>query len=186
MPLAESEPRKEVHGRQIDMRIYAREDGLFDVEARLVDSKPFAYMRPDHADLHPAQAPLHDLSVRVTLDPLYEVRQIQASMDATPWGICQESADALQSLVGQRIARGWSTQVKERLKGTSGCTHIRELLVTLGTPALQGIRAICRDQMSAEDPERVPANLNTCYAYAQEREVVKMIWPTHHRRTPSS
>ena len=44
MPLP-ARARREIHHRSIDMRAYAREDGLFDVEAHLVDTKPFDFDR---------------------------------------------------------------------------------------------------------------------------------------------
>ena len=44
MPLSTPAPRREAHHRIIDMKAYARDDGLFDVEAHLVDCKPFDFL----------------------------------------------------------------------------------------------------------------------------------------------
>lgn len=176
MPLPLAAARREVHHRVIDMRAYARDDGLFDVEARLIDSKPFDYLRPSSPRPVPANEPLHDLWVRLTLDRDFFVRGIAAASDVTPWALCREAEGTLQVLVGERVARGWSAKVKERLRGAAGCTHLMEMLVTMGTTALQGVRG--------SDPAlRITAEgkLDSCYAYGRERAVVKMLWPEHHR-----
>jgi hypothetical protein len=186
MPLSEPVARREIHHRVVDMRTYARDDGLYDVEARLVDRKPFPFKRPSQPEPIPAGMPLHDLWIRVTVDEGSTVRAIEASSDVTPWGICKEAGAPLQGLVGERIARGWSSRVKELLRGASGCTHLMEMLVTLGTPALQGIRGLKRDQVNELNRDGVPAKLDSCYAYGRGREVVRMLWPEHHRPTPGS
>ena len=38
--------RRLMHMRRIEMHAYARDDGLWDVEARLLDEKPFSYIDP--------------------------------------------------------------------------------------------------------------------------------------------
>lgn len=176
MPLPAPAARRELHHRDIDMRAFAREDGLFDIEARLVDRKPFDYLRPGSGTRMQAGDPLHDLSVRLTLDADLVVRAIDASSDATPWAICGEAAAALQALLGERVARGWSSTVKERLRGAAGCTHMAEMLVTMGTTALQGIRGA--DAGRRLRPEE---KIDSCYAYGRTRDVVAMLWPEHHR-----
>ena len=176
MPLTAPSARREVHHRSIDMHAFARDDGLFDVEARLIDRKPFDYVRPSSPQPVPAGQPLHDLWVRLTLDVNFVVRAIEASSDVTPWALCREAEATLQVLVGEPVARGWSSKVKERLRGAAGCTHLTEMLVTLGTTALQGIRG--------SDPNRrlsAEGKIDTCYAYARQRSVVKVLWPEHHR-----
>ena len=180
MPLPPSATRREVHHRAIDMRAFAREDGLFDVEARLIDRKPFDFLRPSSPQPVPANQPLHDLWIRLTVDDAFVVRAIKAASDVTPWALCREAEATLQVLVGERLARGWSAIVKERLRGAAGCTHLMEMLVTMGTTAIQGIRGA--------DPGRrldADAKIDSCYAYVRERPVVKMLWPEQHRPAQS-
>jgi hypothetical protein len=175
MPLRESQPRREIHHRVIDMRAYQRDDGFFDVEGHLVDSKPFDFVRPSSPGrASPAGEPLHDLWVRITLDGGYVVRDIEASSDVTPWAICKEAESTLQALIGERVGRGWSSIVKQRLRGPASCTHLMEMLLPLATAAFQAIRPLQR---------RVPAlseQVDTCYAFGREREVVQVLWPRMH------
>lgn len=41
MPLSPPEPREHIHSRDIILRGYRREDGLWDIEAHLTDTKTY-------------------------------------------------------------------------------------------------------------------------------------------------
>lgn len=181
MPLSEPAARREIHHRDIDMRAYAREDGLYDVEARLVDTKTFAFERLGNPEPIPPGQSLHDIKVRLTVDEDYVVRAIEASSDVTPYSVCREAEATLQVLVGERIARGWSALVKERLRGAASCTHLMEMLIPLATTAMQGIRGLKPKHARRTGPGDVPAQIDSCYAYGSEREVVQRLWPQHYR-----
>lgn len=181
MPLKHPVNRRELHSRLIEMQTYLRDDGLYDVEASLVDRKPFAFLRASSPTPVPAGQPLHDLWLRLTLDDDYVVKFIEASSDVTPWEICKEAEQTLSVLIGERVARGWSSIVKERLRGASGCTHLTEMLIPMATTALQGIRGLHQERTQTTNAEGVPHKINSCYAYGHQREVVKMLWPEHHR-----
>ena len=181
MPLSDTPTRREIHHRIIDMRAYAREDGLYDVEAHLVDRKPFDFNRLLLPDPVPAGQPLHDLWVRLTVDADLVVRAIEAASDVTPYGVCKEAESTLSVLVGEKVARGWSSRVKERLRGAASCTHLMEMLIPLGTTALQGIRGLLAERHTAVDSNGIPVKIDSCYAYGVQREVVKVLWPQHYR-----
>jgi hypothetical protein len=181
MPLSAPAARRDIHHRVIEMRAYTRDDGLYDVEAHLVDRKPFAFLRPSAPDpIAPGQA-LHDLWVRLTVDGDYTVRAVEAASDVTPWSLCREAESSLSVMVGERLVRGWSARVKERLRGAASCTHLMEMLIPAATTALQGIRGLHPERRRTVDANGVPLQMDSCYAYAREREVVLRLWPEHHR-----
>ncbi len=179
MPLSKSTGRHEVHHRDIDMKAYRRDDGLFDVEAHLVDTKPFAFLRPSSPIPVPAGQALHDLWVRITVDQTFTVLDIEAASDVTPWGICKEAESTLSVLVGERLERGWSSKVKERLRGSASCTHLMEVLIPLATTALQGIRALHPEIHNTNRPG-AEMQIDTCYAFSSRRQVVQLLWPHRH------
>jgi Protein of unknown function (DUF2889) len=181
MPLPVPVARREIHHRAIDMKAYAREDGLYDIEAHLVDRKPFAFQRISTPEPLPAGQPLHDMWIRLTVDDQYFVRGIEAASDVTPYGLCKEAESTLAVLIGERIASGWSSKVKQRLRGAASCTHLMEMLIPMATTAFQGIRALERDHTVPVDPATVKVDLDSCYAYARHRDVVKLYWPQHYR-----
>ena len=129
----------------------------------------------------PAGQPLHDISIRMTVDGDYVVRSLVASSDTTPWELCKQATDTLSVLVGERVARGWSSKVKERLRGAASCTHLMEMLIPMATTAFQGIRGLHPEQARSVDAHGVPTKIDTCFAYGREREVVRMLWPQHAR-----
>ncbi|MCH8218951.1 MAG: DUF2889 domain-containing protein, partial [Planctomycetes bacterium] len=43
MPTSDPAPREALHSRAIDCRGYRRADGLWDIEARMTDSKTYAF-----------------------------------------------------------------------------------------------------------------------------------------------
>ena len=180
MPLPAAAPRSDIHHRVIDMRAYRREDGLYDVEAHLVDTKPFDLVRFGGISVVSAGNELHDLWIRLTVDNAFEVRDICAASDTTPHGVCKQAEGALQVLVGERLVKGWSHVVKERLRGAAGCTHLMEMLMPLASAALQGIRAVQRQGSESADLDHPEAKLDTCWAYGRQREIVQRYWPEHY------
>ena len=181
MPLPEPPPRLEIHQRTIEMRAFARDDGLYDIEGRVRDSKPFDFVRPSlPGRTVPAGSALHDLWVRLTLDADYIVRDITASSDTTPWALCKEAESTLKVLIGAKVGPGWSSLVKARLRGAASCTHLMEMLMPLATAAHQAMRAVLQPV-----PELAP-QVDTCYAFSQEREVVQRLWPMLHGLPPAT
>ncbi|WP_349607743.1 DUF2889 domain-containing protein [Cupriavidus sp. DF5525] len=181
MPLSPPAARREIHERVISMKAYQREDGLYDIEARLIDTKPFAFQRISLADPLPPGEALHDLSLRLTVDRDYVVRAVEASSDATPYSLCKETESTLSVLVGDRIASGWSSTVKAKLRGAASCTHLMEMLIPMGTTAFQGINGVQREGQTTVDTSKIPVRVDSCYSYAKHRSVIQRYWPQHYQ-----
>ncbi len=182
MPLSTPASRREVHWRLLDMKTYQRDDGLFDVEAHLVDRKPFVSDTMSGRAPVPAGQPRHDMWVRLTVDSGFVVRDVEAVSDVTPFGTCKEAAPTLGAIIGMKIASGWSMQVKDRLRGTASCTHLMEMLIPLATVALQGINGLnIAKRRAAVHADGTPIKIDTCFAYARSSPVVEMLWPAHYR-----
>ena len=178
MPLPPSVPRDELHLRRIELRGYRRHDGLYDIEARMVDTKTQPIKLADGKLVPPGDA-LHDMSVRIVVDEALTVIDIEASTDASPFGICKEATETLRTMKGLRIAHGWSQAVRERLAGRQGCTHLTELLGPLATVAFQTLSQVRLAKPPAVDAKGRPLKIDSCYAYASDREVVQQLWPNY-------
>ena len=177
--LPPSVPRDELHLRRIELRGYRRHDGLYDIEARMVDTKT-SEITLLNGRLLPAGDALHDMSVRMVVDEALTVIDIVASTDASPFGICREATDTLQTMKGLRIAHGWSQAVRERLSGRQGCTHLTELLGPLATVAFQTLSEVRLSKPTAVDAKGKPLKIDSCYAYASDREIVRRLWPKYY------
>ncbi len=176
MPLPPPVAREELHLRRIELRGYRREDALYEVEARITDTKSQA-LKLDHGSVLPPGAALHDMWIRMVVDEDLVVHDIVASTDASPFEICREAIDSLAQLKGLRIGPGWSAAVKQRLAGATGCTHLTELLIPIATTAFQTLSPVRQARPVAMTLQGKPAKINSCYAYASNRSVVKRRWP---------
>jgi len=179
MPLPPSVPRDELHLRRIELHGYRRSDGLYDVEARMVDTKAEDFNLTG-GRLVPAGESIHDMSVRLIVDEDLNVIDVMASTDVSPQSICPEATGTLQSIKGLCIGAGWSTAIRQRLSGRKGCTHLTELLAPLATVAFQTIAKVRQARPPAVDASGRPRKIDSCYAYASDREVVQRIWPMHY------
>ncbi len=180
MPLPANVEREELHHRQIEMRSYRRSDGLFDIEARITDTKSDPFWGPlAEQPLEPGQ-PIHDLWIRLVVDRQLVIQEAIASSDSTPFEVCKQAPPTLSVLVGERIGAGWSKLVRDRLKGAASCTHLMELLTPMATTALQTMWPFNKDRPFKTDEHGRPLKIDSCFGYAANREVVMRIWPQHY------
>ena len=118
------------------------------------------------------------MAMRMTVDEDLFIVGFEAATDASPFAICPDIAPSYAKLVGIQIGRGFMRAVAERVGGTHGCTHLRELLQPMATVAFQTLYPI-RARRERAAPERTPAMLNSCYAYRADGPVVQRKWPEH-------
>lgn len=181
---AENKGREEIHHRQIDLRFYRRVDGLFEIEGRLIDTKTHSFRRQLSIEDTPPGVALHDIVVRLVIDESMQVHDASAFMHATPFAVCRGATDTLAQLKGLRISSGWTKRVRELMGGVASCTHIAELLGPMATTAFQGLapQRLARLNEPGNEQQQL-AKVNSCYAYAAEREIVAQLWP--HLRRPA-
>ena len=180
MPLPAAAPREPIHRREIDCRGYRRQDGLWDIEGCLVDTKSYAFKNEHRGEVKPGE-PIHQMWLRLTLDDAMTIQAVEAATDHSPFAICPAILPNFQKLVGLKIAKGFNGKVFELFGGVEGCTHHVELIGRLATVAFQTIFPY-RNRMAAadgknNDASRKPRLLNTCHAFAENGEIAKKLWP---------
>ena len=173
--------REELHFRRIDMRGYRRSDGLFEVEGRVTDSKSHEFVHPAPGRTVPAGGLIHDMGVRLVFDEQMVVHDVLTFTDSAPYATCHDGARALQSIKGLRMAGGWSREVRARLRGARSCTHLMEILIPMATAAHQSLGFLRVTQPEKLDAAGRPLQIDSCYAYAADGEVVLHRWPRFHR-----
>lgn len=182
MPLPAPAPRRATHTRTLSFQGFARDDGLWDIEGRLVDRKPFDF-RTHRGSVVAAETAIHDISIRLTLDDERRVVAVAASTDSIPFETCPRAADSLQALVGATIEAGWRRAIRDRLPMRESCTHMRELLVAMGTAALQAMsfgRNIEGTPGSQDRPSRqseMPYYIDQCLSWRRDGPVVRDVFP---------
>lgn len=182
MPLSKHTAKRElIHKRHIECYGYRRDDGLWDIEGHLIDSKTYDFPNHDRGQIR-AGEPVHQMWLRLTLDDEFVIRHAEAATDHGPYRICPDITDRFRQLEGIKIQAGWQARVNQCVGGINGCTHLRELLRPIATTAFQTIHPIrVRQEPQSSGPGQKPLLLGTCHAYAPESEVVKRLWPEYHR-----
>lgn len=175
MPLSEPTGRELLHTRSIVIDGYARDDGLYDIEAKLTDVKSADFSNHDRG-LIPAGEPLHGMYMRITIDADRFITACEASTDYSPYAICPRAAPHFARLAGLQIKPGFLRDALSRVAGVEGCTHLRELLQQMATTAYQTLYSQAARKRSGLTASSAGL-IGTCLAYAPDSPVVQRMWP---------
>jgi hypothetical protein len=188
MPLSSSVPRELRHTRAIQVDAFARDDGLWDLDARISDVKTRDIRLA--SGLRPGGAPVHDLWLRITINTDLIIVDAEASSDAVPYpGYCDTIAPAYKSLIGLSLTNHFRLRLKDRLAGVLGCTHLTELSLVLPTAAIQ---AFANDVIKTRDGDgddmstEQPFQLDRCHALRVDGPAVAKYYPRWYARSVTS
>lgn len=171
MPLSAPTARSLLHRRRITLNGYKRDDGLFDIEGHLHDTKdvPFTVA----ATPREPGTDIHSMWLRVTVDRTLTIVDAEASSDAMPYvGYCNTIAPAYKQLIGMAIRPGFTARVRDLLGGTSGCTHLTELIGAVATTAFQTMAG-----QGIQSPDKKPFQLDGCHALKTDAPAVAQFYP---------
>jgi len=183
MPLSPPAPRTLKHVRRVNYQGFERDDGLWDIEGELHDSKAYdATSFRDPTKQRLAGEAIHHMWLRVTVNRQLVVQAIDVAMDSHPLQGCTEAQTALQHMVGCSMARGWRQSIQKHLGGVASCTHLRELLFNLATAAFQSVPAV----FSSSHPDEPPRHLGQCTGWDFNGQGVKEFFPQFYGRAPQA
>jgi hypothetical protein len=169
------------HTRAIAVQAYARDDGLWDLDARITDIKENDTLLASGP--RPGGTALHDLSLRLTVDLQLTIVDVEAVSDAVPYpGFCNTIGPAYKQLIGLNLMKGFRHELKQRVAGIAGCTHLTELAQILPTAALQ---AFANDVWATNDlasdaageAQHKPFQLDKCHALRTDGGAVAQFYP---------
>ena len=178
MPLPAPAPRALKHTRAVECTGYEREDGLWDIEGHLVDTKSHVHTRRDGGRERQPGQPVHHMWLRLTIDLDLKIHEVEAVTDAGPYETCGNITVNFKKLVGVTIGPGWRKAIAERVGGVLGCTHLVELLGPLGTTAFQAT-GCAREAHNARKPAtgKKPYQIGSCHIYKDDAPAVLERWP---------
>ena len=170
--------RTALHRRQIDAEGFLREDGLWDIEVALRDSKAYEMRLPSRAI--PVGDYLHRMKLIVTVDTRLVIQDIRTEMQDTPYSDCGAAGLRYESLIGLQIKKGWLDEAKQMLGRTASCTHLTELLPVAATAAIQTIRGYKINQDTNYESIRSSQDqmMDSCYGYRKGGEAHQIFWTT--------
>lgn len=178
MPLPQPDAdRVRLHQRSVKLDGYKRGDGLWDIEARLLDTKDQDY--PLSSGLRKPGEAVHDMWVRVTIDSQMNVLAAATCTDAAPYmGYCDRTPPDYSRIIGLNLFEGFLKAVKEMFGTTRGCAHLSELLMFLPTAALQ---TFASEVLDNDDSAHKPYQLDRCHALVSHSEAVQRYYPRWYR-----
>ncbi|MEP6607800.1 MAG: DUF2889 domain-containing protein [Burkholderiaceae bacterium] len=174
--------RRHVHTRSIKVDAYAREDGLWDLEAVLTDTKARDFVLA--TGLRPAGEPVHDMLLTVTIDAQFNVLAAEVNSRAVPYPQhCGTIAPEYSKLIGLNLLQNFRKSAAARLGGVKGCTHLTELSGVLPTVAIQAFAGeVFRSHETPSDAgEARPAQLDRCHALRLDGPAVAQFYPRWYR-----
>jgi hypothetical protein len=193
MPLSPPVPREHFHTRTVTCQGFHRQDGLWDIEGRIVDVKTYAFDNEWRGRVE-AGTPVHEMWIRLTLDGRMTIVGVEAATEAAPFRPCAGVAAHFKRLEGLRVGPGFLREARARVGGTEGCTHIVEMLQQVATVAYQTIFTKRGQKASADaaaqsaaaktdapaagaEPKRKPYVIDTCHTWRSDGETVKRFLP---------
>ncbi len=179
LPTAARE-RQLKHRRSIDVQIYARGNGLWEVDAHITDVRTRETRMA--TGLLAAGEPIHDMLVRLVVDESFNVVEAGAQTLAMPYpGQCDAFSEVYGGLVGLNLMRGFRQAVRERLGGVQGCTHINELTQVLPTAVVQAFAGEVIDTRGDREDSPQPFQIDRCHALRADGLAVKTYYPRWYR-----
>ncbi|MEE3045769.1 MAG: DUF2889 domain-containing protein [Pseudomonadota bacterium] len=188
MPLSRPADRDHIHTRTVTCQGFRRKDGLWDIEGHITDIKTYAFTNDDRGEIPPGE-PVHGMWIRVTIGDDLVIRAVEAVTDYAPFNGCDAITPNYENLVGLKLGPGLRKQIRDRVGGVHGCTHLNELMGPVATTAFQTVFPIlARESLEAkkqDDPSdggaskparRMPL-INTCHGWRSDGAAVKRIAP---------
>ena len=181
MALPTASPERQLsHQRSIDVRVYSRGTGLWEVDATVRDVR--AKDATTITGVLPAGQPIHDMLLRLVVDEQFNVIEAGARTDAQPYpGACESHGDTYGQLVGLNLMRGFRRAVRERVGGVLGCTHITEHSQVLPTAVMQAFAGQAVDLRGSDAGSAQPMQIDGCHALRADGAVVATYYPRWYR-----
>lgn len=185
MTLPQAAARRQLkHRRQIDVQVYARDDGLWEVDATLTDTKT----RVAQLGSGPREpgVPIHDMLLRLVVNTQLDIVEAGSETRWMPYnGHCGEHGDVYQRLVGLNLLKNFRLTSRDRVGGVKGCTHITELAQVLPTAVLQAFAGEVIDTRGDSEGANRPFQIDRCHALRSDGPVVQQFYPRWYRPAPS-
>lgn len=171
-----------LHTRSITVNTYEIGENRLLIEGILKDDRFFqSYFYSAKKFIDPGT--IHHIIIRLKISlPEIEITDAEAEMAAIPNEICQEVKDAVTKLIGIRIKQGFTQKIRKLFGGTAGCLHMTNLIISMGSAAVQGQWAYYsrkREGYHVRIPEiDLSLLLNSCWLWREDgpyyRRIIEM------------
>ncbi len=181
MSLPPAAPQRQLkHRRQIDVQVFVCGNGLWEVDAVLTDVKTRVSQMLDGP--RPAGTPIHDMLLRLVVNEQLDILAAGSESRWMPYtDLCSEHGDAYSKLVGLNLLKDFRKQLRHRVGGVLGCTHITELAQVLPTAVVQAFAGDVIDTRGTAEGASQPFQIDRCHALVSHGEAVRLHYPRWYR-----
>jgi hypothetical protein len=181
MTLPSAAPDRQLkHRRHIDVQVFSRGNGLWEVDALLTDVKTRTALMTDGP--RPAGTPIHEMLLRLVVNQQLDILEAGSETRFMPYnGICNEHGDAYAKLVGLNLLKNFRAAVRERLGGVLGCTHLTEMAQVLPTAVVQAFAGDVIDTRGDGEGATQPFQIGRCHALRSDGPAVRQFYPRWYR-----
>jgi len=181
MPLPPAAPQRQLrHRRQIDVQVFARGHGLWEVDAHITDTKTRVAQMAEGP--RAAGTPIHDMLLRLVITEQFDIVEAGSETRWMPYsGVCNEHGDAYSRLVGLNLLQDFRKHLRERLGGNKACTHLTELAQVLPTAVVQAFAGDVIDTRGDAEGANRPFQLDRCHALRSDGDAVRLHYPRWYR-----
>lgn len=166
-----------IHKRNISVDTFETGDGTIMVEGKLKDDR----LQPSvlySTRKFTEPGVIHDIVVRFTVSlPRLLIEKAEADMRHVPHDVCREVVTSVKRLVGLEIKHGFTQKVIDSMGGIQGCIHMNNLILAMGSAAVQGQWAYYsrkRDNSPMKVPKFDPSLLvNSCWLWREDGDYTK-------------
>lgn len=128
-----------IHTRNISVNCYETKENTILVEGSLADERYYPYLVYALNERRPA-GKIHHLIITMELSvPDLKIVSVDAAMPTVPDEGCRDVLGLVRRLEGRSIKPGFTSEVRQLLGRSEGCLHLTNLVVSMGSAAVQGL-----------------------------------------------
>ena len=171
------DPKAKLQSRSIEITSYECDDEHIIVCGELRDRRLVKTYSLEGTPREAAAVHHMRICMKVAVGTLV-IEEIEAELPRTPHEECVDMYRTLQEIKGFTLSRGFSSRVRKKIGGRSGCIHLTTLLLAMAPAALQGYwvhndRNPQRRRISGEHLEHYL--IDTCRVWRREGPLVEKI-----------
>ncbi len=174
MPSLEQSKGEKIHSRKIEVATYECDENHLIVEGRLTDNRHKTSYTMSGKKKPPSV--VHDMIIRLKVTTsTMKIADVEVELLTVPEDQCKKVAKSMDNIKSLAISGGFTAKIKKLLKGTTGCSHLTTLLISMAPAAVQGNFSYkAREPFPDLSVEMVKQLLgDSCYVWRMDGPLIK-------------
>ena len=165
---------RKIHTRNIQIATYETDTENLIVEGILKDNLLISHYHTS-GEKHPPNT-VHHMVVRMLIETTsFRIENIEVEMPVFPQKDCGETSKSLDKIIGMKIAPGFTEKAKNMLGGTNSCSHLKTLVLSMASAAVQGFWVQRTKQLKSDESTPDLMNsyvIDTCWVWRKDGPLV--------------